>query len=136
MKVVLLGFLYLFSSLAYAEIHRPQDFLKSIQGTKNEGEQIYQHFCINCHDRQPLIPLGAPRLAVDQDWKQRVQQGLNLLFKHTDEGYNAMPPRGGCFECTDQQLILTIFYMLPEQYRKPLIKEEKSIKSTDSKKNL
>jgi cytochrome c5 len=124
------------TNLAYSESHKPQEFLKSIQGSPNEAEQIYQHFCVNCHAPDPLIPLGAPRIQVTDDWKLRVKQGLEGLFKNTNEGLNTMPPRGGCFECTDKQLIISIIYLLPESYRKQLIKEEKYIKNTESKKNL
>lgn len=107
--------LFLFISHAYAESHHPQDFLRSVNGSKNEGEQIYNHFCANCHALKPIIPVGAPRIGQEEDWKLRLKQGMNVLFTHTDEGLNAMPPRGGCFECTDEQLMLTITYMLPKQ---------------------
>lgn len=107
------AFLALISFYAYADSHHPQEFLQSISGSKNEGEQIYTHFCVNCHAAKPLIPLGAPRIGEEGDWKIRLKQGMDLLFKHTDEGLNAMPPRGGCFECTDKQLMLAISFMLP-----------------------
>lgn len=99
----------------HAESHHPQEFLQSVRGTKNEGEQIYHHFCVNCHADKPLIALGAPRIGEENDWKLRLKQGMDILFKHTSEGLNAMPPRGGCFECTDEQLMLVIHFMLPEQ---------------------
>lgn len=105
-----------------ANSHHPQEFLQSISGSKNEGEQIYQHFCVNCHAAKPLIPLGAPRIGEESDWKLRLKQGMDVLFKHTNEGLNAMPPRGGCFECTDKQLILSILFMLPKQAHKIPIK--------------
>ena len=107
---------WLFISLqAYANSHRPQDFLHSVSGSKNEGEQIYNHFCVNCHAAKPLIPVGAPRVGEDGDWELRLKQGMDVLFQHTDEGLNAMPPRGGCFECTDKQLRLAIQFMLPRE---------------------
>lgn len=106
-------FLFVFS--AQAESHHPQEFLKKISGSKNEGEQIYNHFCVNCHAVKPIIAIGAPRLGAEDDWKWRLKQGINVLFKHTDEGLNAMPPRGGCFECTDKQLMLAITFMLSKQ---------------------
>lgn len=105
----------------HAESHHPQDFLKSISGTKEEGEQIYNHFCINCHSKKPLISLGAPRLGEESDWKIRLKQGFKVLFQHTDEGLNGMPPRGGCFECSDKQLVLAILVMLPKQAKKELL---------------
>ncbi|KTD55896.1 cytochrome c5 [Legionella sainthelensi] len=110
--------LLVFQISAYAESHHPQEFLQSISGAKNEGEQIYNHFCVNCHAIKPLISIGAPRIGENDDWKTRLKQGVNILFKHTNEGLNAMPPRGGCFECTDKQLMLAIQYMLPEHSKK------------------
>ncbi len=97
-----------------AATHHPQDFLQSIQNSPHEGEKIVQHFCANCHAEKPLIQLGAPRIGCTEDWKLRVKQGLDMLLKHTTEGVNAMPARGGCFECTDEQLKLAIEAMLPK----------------------
>ena len=110
--------LFLFQLSAYAKTHHPQEFLQSISGSKNEGEQIYSHFCVNCHAHKPLIQIGAPRVGIETDWKTRLKQGVSLLFKHTDEGFSAMPPRGGCFECTDKQLMLAIEFMLPKSTEK------------------
>lgn len=108
---------------AFASSHHPQDFLKEITDTSQEGEQIVSHFCSNCHASQPLISVGAPRIGEEADWEIRVQQGIDLLFKHTDEGMQMMPPRGGCFECTDKQLLLAIYVMLPKTLQKSI--EEK-----------
>ncbi len=98
--------------------HHPQDFLTSIQGKPDEGKQIVQHFCSNCHDQRPLINLGAPRPGEKADWLVRLNQGFEILFKHSSEGYHAMPPRGGCFECSDEQLKKAIQVMLPSTEEK------------------
>jgi cytochrome c5 len=105
---------FIFTQPIFSASHHPQEFLKQISGSKDEGEQIVQHFCINCHAQKPLIPLGAPRIGVTADWAPRLKQQMAVLFKHTSEGINAMPARGGCFECSDEQLILSIIAMLPE----------------------
>jgi cytochrome c5 len=118
---VYLLFLCVFSIGSYASSHHPQDFLSTIHGSSNEGLQVYNHFCVNCHAQKPLIPLGAPRFGVEADWTIRLQQDMGLLFKHTDEGVNAMPPRGGCFECSDEQLVLAIITMLPKETKKDLL---------------
>jgi len=34
-----------------------------------------------------------------------------------------MPARGGCFECSDEQLVLAILAMLPESAKKSIINE-------------
>ena len=111
--LVILPFIFN-ASLAWSSTHHPQEFLKKISGSKNEGEQIVQHYCATCHAAKPIIPLGAPRIGVSTDWDPRIKQGMDVLFKHTNEGINAMPSRGGCFECTDHQLMLAILAILPE----------------------
>lgn len=68
-----------------------------------------------------MISLGAPEIGNERAWGARLKQGMEVLFKHTDEGFNAMPPRGGCFECTDKQLILAIIAMVPKQAQKGLL---------------
>lgn len=114
--VSFLVFLLLASpAISMAGTHYPQNFLKQIAGTKTEGEQIVQHYCANCHAEKPLIALGAPRIGNSQDWQLRIKAGMDVLFQHTDEGLNAMPSRGGCFECSDEQLMKAIVAMLPEK---------------------
>ncbi len=99
---------------SFAASHHPEEFLNQIKGSPDEGQQIVQHYCSLCHAEQPKIPLGAPRMRVKQDWAARLQAGLAQLLQHTSEGYQAMPARGGCLECTDKQLLLAIQAMLPE----------------------
>lgn len=111
--ILLISVISAFPSLVESATHHPQDFLSNIQGKPDEGEQIVQHFCANCHAVKPLISLGAPRIGNKADWLTRVNQGLETLFKHTTDGHNAMPPRGGCFECSDAQLKMAIHAMLP-----------------------
>ncbi|HRD69577.1 MAG TPA: c-type cytochrome [Legionella sp.] len=108
---------------SFSQTHNPQEFLRNITGAKNEGKLIYDHFCANCHAKKPLISIGAPVAGDSDAWKYRLKQGLPLLLKHVDEGFNAMPPRGGCFECTDDQLLLAIITMLPEDAQKTLLNE-------------
>lgn len=105
----------LINSSSYSASHHPQDFLVSIQGKSDEGEQIVNHFCINCHAVKPMIQLGAPKIKQCSDWGLRIKNGLAVLFQHTNEGINNMPPRGGCFECSDEQLNLAIKALLPEK---------------------
>ena len=106
-------FVFCISFVTYANSHHPQEFLNSVAGSKREGQQIVQHYCAVCHAEKPLIPLGAPRIGIEADWTTRLKQGMPKIFTHTSEGLNAMPARGGCFECSDEQLMLAIVAMLP-----------------------
>ena len=107
------------SSQVLAASHHPQEFLQSIAGSPTEGEQIVEHFCSLCHAQDPKIPLGAPRMGNPDEWKPRLKQGLKTLLKHSEEGYGAMPARGGCLECSDEQLLLAIRVLIRSQ-KKPL----------------
>ena len=107
--------IYCFVTSIWAASHHPSAFLEQIKGAPDEGSQIVQHFCGTCHAQKPMIPLGAPKPKLSKDWLPRLEQGLDVLFKHTNEGVRAMPPRGGCFECTDAQLMLAIKALLPSE---------------------
>ena len=107
--------LCLFATEIMATSHHPEAFLERIKDTPDEAEQIVQHFCSTCHALKPMIPLGAPRRGIAKDWLPRLEQGVDVLLKHTEEGLRAMPPRGGCFECTDEQLLLAIKALLPPE---------------------
>lgn len=116
------GFEFLYSALSLylmmlseldAATHRPQDFLDSIHNAPNAGSLIVEHYCVNCHAAKPLIDVAAPRMHVSKDWQSRLKQGFDGLFHHTETGIGAMPPRGGCFECTDVQLRQAIQALLP-----------------------
>ena len=113
-----------------AGIHHPQSFLDNVAGARDEGAQIVQHYCASCHAPKPLIPVGAPRMQDRTDWAPRLKQGLDSLFKRADEGFNAMPPRGGCFECSDDQLYLAIKAMLAIPDQKSLFKTKKNPKKS------
>ena len=106
--------IWLLATTSWAASHHPQDFLKKIAGSKTEGKDIVQHYCAMCHAKTPMIQLGAPTIGQSAAWSPRIKQGIDTLFNHTDEGFNAMPARGGCFECTDKQLMLAIMAMVPE----------------------
>ena len=86
--------------------HHPEQFTKALEGKdkKTVGKAIYQHFCISCHAQKPDIPLGAPRIGMSTDWKARQQaRTINEMLDKINIGMNAMPARGGCFECSDEQ---------------------------------
>lgn len=104
----------LLSTGAYAAHHHPQAFLDEIRGTQSEGQEIVKHFCSTCHAAHPLIPLGAPRMGHPEDWRARLKQDPKLLWQHTTEGFHAMPARGGCFECSDDQLKKAILVLTGE----------------------
>lgn len=104
------------SCSVYAEtssgaFHNPVEVLKDIHQKGNVGKGIYDTFCAVCHEPDPVINVGAPRKGVKQDWQGR-QRDLKKLLQRVDEGMNNMPPRGGCFECSDEDLRAAIKYLM------------------------
>ncbi|MBI2785495.1 MAG: cytochrome c5 family protein [Legionella longbeachae] len=79
---------------------------------KESGQEIYEQYCIVCH-RDGLA--GAPKFRNKQDWKQRLTgKKLDDLLASSIKGVNAMPVKGTCFNCSDEELKAAISYMLPK----------------------
>ncbi|CAH9055374.1 hypothetical protein PSECIP111951_02790 [Pseudoalteromonas holothuriae] len=70
------------------------------------GEQVYQASCFACHGTGAL---GAPKSA--DDWAIRVAKGSDVLLDHAINGFNAMPPRGTCMDCSDDEISAAIDFM-------------------------
>ena len=73
------------------------------------GAAIYQKACMACHATGAA---GAPKLGDKAAWEPRMAQGLDPLLQTAIAGKGAMPPRGTCMACTDEDLKLAIEYML------------------------
>lgn len=115
MKKCILFVLLVWSLSAYSEhiFHHPESFMKDLKSKKAPEKKIYASFCANCHDKKPLINLGAPRIGEKADWQDRLKKPFKATMKSVNEGVGAMPQRGGCFECSDKLLEATVKYMLP-----------------------
>lgn len=79
--------------------------------TQNKGKQIYETKCSICHASGVA---GAPKLSDSAEWKKRYQQGMQILLQHVLQGFNAMPPKGTCTDCSEQDLQDAIDYMLKQ----------------------
>ncbi|AQQ00108.1 MULTISPECIES: cytochrome c5 family protein [Pseudoalteromonas] len=70
------------------------------------GEQVYQSSCFACHGTGAL---GAPKSA--DDWAPRIAKGKDILLDHALNGFNAMPPKGTCMDCSDDEISAAIDFM-------------------------
>lgn len=59
----------------------------------------YEKSCKLCHDTGLM---GAPKTGDAAAWAPRLEKGNDVLLKHAIEGFNAMPPKGTCMDCTDE----------------------------------
>ena len=73
------------------------------------GEQVYNQFCFACHASGVG---GAPVLGDSAAWEPRIAQGVDTLFQHTVGGIRAMPAKGTCMNCSDDELRGAMQYMV------------------------
>lgn len=79
---------------------------------ESPGQSTYEKFCAICH-RDGLV--GAPKFRSVPDWKSRTaQKDLEELVNSAIQGVNAMPAKGTCVECSEEDIKNAIQYMLPQ----------------------
>lgn len=96
------------STIGYAqERYKPAPVYN---GPVRSGKQVYDYACKTCHDRTTQ---GAPLPDDDIEWEMRARKGMKVLMQHVREGYKGlMPEKGGCRNCSDDELRAGIMYML------------------------
>lgn len=92
--------------------HTPFSFVNELKNDPKAGEKIFYEFCASCHAKTPIIDVHAPVIGNTSTWRERKKKGIKKLLYNTINGKNAMPARGGCFECEDKELLAAIFYIL------------------------
>lgn len=78
-------------------------------GGGRSGEEIYSSTCLACHATGAA---GAPKLGDTKAWAPRIATGMDALLSSAINGKNAMPPRGTCANCSDEELKGAIEYMV------------------------
>ncbi len=73
------------------------------------GEAIYNTYCMACHSTGVA---GAPKIGDKAAWDARLAKGREKLNQHAINGFNGMPARGTCMNCSDAEIISAINYML------------------------
>lgn len=75
------------------------------------GEATYNRVCQACHATGAA---GAPLLGNKEAWQPRIDQGLDVMLQTAINGKGAMPPRGTCTNCSDEDLKAAIEYMVSQ----------------------
>jgi len=73
-----------------------------------DGALIYEQACATCHE---VGAAGAPEM-VASAWVGRVEKGTEQLVANAINGIGAMPARGGRNDLTDEQIEVSVTYML------------------------
>ncbi|GAD31194.1 c-type cytochrome [Photobacterium leiognathi] len=73
------------------------------------GEAVYNTFCAACHTSGVM---GSPKKGVASDWTERLAKGKDVLADHAINGFNAMPAKGSCMDCSDEEIVAAIDHMI------------------------
>lgn len=74
-----------------------------------DPEQVYNTFCMACH----MTGAGdAPILGNIEHWVSRIAKGNDMLYQNAINGIGGMPARGVCMDCSDDDIIATVDYIL------------------------
>lgn len=71
----------------------------------------YQTSCFACHASGAA---GAPILGDLEAWESRMEKGIETVMANVINGMNAMPARGLCMDCSDNQLQAIVDYMISQ----------------------
>lgn len=80
-------------------------------GGARSGEQVYGATCVACHGSGAM---GAPKIGDAAAWAPRIDKGMDMLLNHAINGFNLMPARGTCADCSDDELKNAIEYMISQ----------------------
>ena len=75
----------------------------------DKGKEIYDTKCFTCHAAGVA---GAPKFGDKAAWAPRIATGMDALLAVSIKGKGAMPPKGTCMDCSDEDLKATIQYMV------------------------
>ena len=80
-------------------------------GDAAAGKAVFNGTCASCHTTGVA---GAPKLGDKAAWAPRIAKGEAALMETIHKGKGAMPPRGACSTCSEQDLRNALAYMLQQ----------------------
>lgn len=72
------------------------------------GEEVY-NTCAACHSSGAA---GAPKFGDVAAWQPRIAKGAETLYSNSINGYNAMPAKGLCSDCSDDEIKSAVDHMM------------------------
>lgn len=75
----------------------------------SKGEYVYAGVCASCHSTGVA---GAPQLQDRDEWQNRLRKGRDVLYRHSIDGFEGMPAKGLCEQCSDADIRAAVDYML------------------------
>ncbi len=102
--------------LSEAPLFRPEKVTVVVETSESAGGEVtYTQSCAVCHKTGTG---GAPVMGEAFDWKDRISQGRETLYKHALEGFQGedgvMPPKGGFMNLSDDEVRAAVDYMVEQ----------------------
>lgn len=100
----------LVASVSLADDSKPLQLAQSGDGF--DAAAKYMASCFACHSTGAA---GAPKVeagAYDAQWAPRLEKGMEAVMSNVINGQGAMPAKGLCFDCTDENLQAIVNYMI------------------------
>lgn len=94
---------------APAQAEEGQQVAAASGGSDVDGGAIYDQTCMVCHDAGIA---GAPKLGDDTAWAPRLEKGIETLYDHAINGFNAMPPKGANPSLSDAEVEAAVDHMV------------------------
>ena len=89
---------------------------KAVMPSSPNLKTLYIQSCYSCHSRGTK---GAPRSGNAEDWRPRLEKGMDTLLQHTAGGFKAMPAKGMCGSCSREDYRALITFMATPHQTSP-----------------
>jgi cytochrome c5 len=73
------------------------------------GEDVYKASCFACHGTGAM---SAPKKGDAVQWATRSEKGFDAMLANAINGFNAMPARGTCAACSDDEIKAAVEFMI------------------------
>lgn len=80
----------------------------STSGPRSGGD-VYDSKCATCH---AIGVAGAPKFGDAAAWGPRIGKGVDVLYTSAISGFNGMPAKGMCFDCSDDEIKAAVDHMV------------------------
>lgn len=87
-----------------------KDLPKVIEtATVSKAAKVYEASCSACHANKAI---GAPVLGDKEAWAEVVSKGMDAVYNNGIDGINAMPPKGGNMDLSDEEFKEVVDYII------------------------
>jgi cytochrome c5 len=73
------------------------------------GEDVYKASCFACHGTGAM---DAPKPGDSAEWEKRLGKGFDAVLQNAINGINAMPARGTCANCSDDEIKAAVEFLI------------------------